>query len=126
MIGLMPKVIFGRNSLGKSPCNLMKYNYPLVIHCVYLFTLGTSISTIPTLACGDFYGTYKLLKVAKLSCKFDDDCIAVVDEGCDGHGPFKLCRKQKTTEAFENLICAESLMKIKGTENHLRLKYIAL
>ena len=111
---------------GKVLAIIIKYNYPLVIHCAYLFTLGTSISTIPTLACGDFYGTYKLLKVAKLSCKFDDDCIAVVDEGCDGHGPFQLCRKQKTTEPFEKSICAESLMETKGTENHFSLQYIAL
>ena len=107
---------FWQEFIGGKVNTIIKHNYPLLLNCSHLFILGASIPTIPTVACGDFWGNYKLSKGAKLSCNLDDDCIAVVDEGCDGHGPFKLCRKQQTTEGFEQSRCNESLIDIKGNE----------
>ena len=39
------------------------------------------------------YGNYNLFKFAELACSLDVQCLGVQDEGCDGMGEFRLCKK---------------------------------
>ena len=70
-----------------------------------LFTLGKSIYTIPTGACADQDGHFMDLTIAELACVSDFNCISVVDDGCDGHSPFHLCRKMSDTSGGNMLRC---------------------
>ena len=53
---------------------------------------------IPSDACEVFYGRYMDLKTAIMACSLDYDCISIVDNGCDGEGPFNVCMKLKIDE----------------------------
>ena len=65
---------------------------------MYDFILGSPISMIPSDACEVFDGIYMDLKAAILGCSLDYDCTAIVDNKCDGDGPFNVCRKLKIDE----------------------------
>ena len=45
------------------------------------------------------------LVIAELACVSDFSCISVVDDGCDGHSPFHLCRKLSDTSGVNMLRC---------------------
>ena len=45
------------------------------------------------------------LTIAELACVSDFNCISVVDDGCDGHSPFHLCRKLSDTSGENMLRC---------------------
>ena len=46
------------------------------------------------------------LTLAELSCASDFSCISVVDDGCDKHGPFHLCRELEDTSGENMLRCS--------------------
>ena len=69
------------------------------------FTLGKSLYTIPTGACAYQDGNFMELTIAELACVSDFSCISVVDDGCDGHSPFHLCRKLSDTSGETMLRC---------------------
>ena len=79
------------------------------------FTLGKSLYTIPTGACADQDGNFIELTIAELACVSDFNCISVVDDGCDGHGPFHLCRELEGTSG-ENMLRCSSHQEKEGME----------
>ena len=78
-----------------------------------LFTLGKSTYTIPTGACAVRDGNFMELTMAELSCASDFSCISVVDDGCDKHGPFHICRELKDTSG-ENMLRCSAYQKKEG------------
>ena len=76
---------------------------------------ATSISTLPTEACDVSYGQYMYLKLAKLSCAADSDCVSVVDDRCDLQSPFQLCRKHMFKGVSNISTCIE-YTKMQGTQ----------
>ena len=73
--------------------------------------IGKSVYTISNEGCAVYDGNFSVLKMAKLSCIADSDCISVVDDGCDGEGPFKLCRKEEHGDGFDIASCKNHLKK---------------
>ena len=71
-----------------------------------LFTLDKSTYTIPTGACAVRDGNIMELTMAELSCASDLSCISVVDDGCDKHGPFHICRELEDTSGENMLRCS--------------------
>ena len=53
------------------------------------------------------------LTLAKLSCAWDTDCIAIVDGNCDGQSPFQLCSKTDLGKR-DNLTTCNSGQKKEG------------
>ena len=99
--------------------------------CIYLYLHVTesSIHTIPFWACAKYDGNYIDVKLAKLSCTLDDDCIAIVDEGCDGHNPFQLCRMNRFGGDVNGSRCSDLVLKTEGSVycfKYIRYWYIQL
>ena len=46
------------------------------------------------------------LTIAEFACASDFSCISVVDDGCDKHGPFHLCRELEDTSGENMLRCS--------------------
>ena len=70
------------------------------------FASGKLTYTIPTGACAIRDGNFMELTVAEFSCASDFSCISVVDDGCDRHGPFHLCRELEDTSGENMLRCS--------------------
>ena len=66
---------------------------------------------IPSDACEEFDGIYMDLKAAIIGCSLDYDCISIVDDGCDGHHPFHLCRRHAPRSGENGSRCIERLKK---------------
>ena len=66
-------------------------------------------NAIPDHACAVHYGNYVDLKLAKLSCAADHDCLSVIDAECDTQGPFQLCMDYVTKEENNMLRCIYNL-----------------
>ena len=83
---------------------------------MYDFVLGSPISMIPSDACEVFDGRYMDPKAAIMACSLDYDCISIADNGCDGEGPFNVCRKLKIDEwqTFIPNKCIHSFRKREG------------
>ena len=78
---------------------------------------GTPIPTIPLTACDIFSPYYNELKMARLACTLDHDCIAVVDDACDRRSPFQLCRKKARRKDANNLRCMDAMENEQEQEN---------
>ena len=76
-----------------------------------------SLFSIPDWACADYYGSFVDLEKAKLACTLDDDCIYLVDEGCDQLGPFRICSKQLIIGLQQGTLCKEANSKKIGIVN---------
>ena len=75
--------------------------------------LGKSVYTIPTGACAVRDGNFMELALAELSCASDFNCISVVDDGCDGHSPFHICRQLEHTPE-QNMLRCTTYEEIEG------------
>ena len=62
--------------------------------------------TIPTGACVDQDGNFMELTLARLACASDFNCLSVVDDGCDGQGPFHICRELEHKSGENMLRCS--------------------
>ena len=82
-----------------------------------MLNLGTSVSTIPPWKCNSVYGDYIEMNIAKFSCAHDRDCIAVVDEGCDGDEPFQLCMEFSFSGRTSDSACIYSVRKREGKKH---------
>ena len=78
---------------------------------------GTPITTIPAATCDVFSPNYNELKIAKMACALDHDCIAVVDDGCDQRSPFQLCRKKALRKDANNSRCLDAMVNQQKNEN---------
>ena len=82
---------------------------------MYYFVLGPPISTVPSDACEVFDGRYMDFKAATIACSLDYDCLSIVDQGCDGDGPFQICSKLRI-DGWQNIpnTCIHSPRKRGG------------
>ena len=90
------------------------YLYLLLVYIVHKLFVGLLVSTIPTEACDSFYGNFRDLNVALISCSDDINCICVVDKGCDGIGPFQSCMKLNVGGDGKASKCINSTTKGAG------------
>ena len=65
--------------------------------------------------CAISSSNYAELNTAKLACALDLDCRSVVDEGCDGNGPFQLCSKQEPRGGVNDSVCVNKEQDKEGT-----------
>ena len=85
--------------------------------------LENPVSTIPIESCDAFDGHFTDLKNAKISCLLDNQCISVIDKGCDGEQPFHSCRRMKIGEEETIVNCPNSTFKREGKSNIFLLAY---
>ena len=81
------------------------------------------MTTIPVEACAAISSNYIELNVAQLACALDQDCLSVVDEGCDQSGPFQLCKTQQLLGEENISRCIQSGKSKIGMGIFIYLRY---
>ena len=72
------------------------------------------MTTIPSWACNSSYGKFEDLKIATLACTLDDECVSIVDQGCDTIGPFQACGRQGININGTLSTCKDSSANTEG------------